>query len=97
MILQKIFMLFDSVNIFKKIWKNWINLKNYKKSFSFSLLSPAATIKPKLLQASFAKLEHTYTEMDCFHYFGKRCICVHKKKKKTAMCNSQNSYYEADL
>ena len=65
-IMQKIFMLFDSVHILKGIRNIWINLKNYKKSFSFPSLSPAGLIEQRMLRASFAKLEHIYiTEMDC--------------------------------
>ena len=65
-VLQKIFMLFNSIHILKGNRNIRINLKNYKRSFSFPLLSPAGLIEPRMLRSSFAELEHIYiTEMDC--------------------------------
>ena len=49
-------MLFDSVHILKCIQNNWINLKNYKKTFSF----PDFEDNEKILRASFADLETIY-------------------------------------
>ena len=53
---RPIFLLFDSVHILKCIRNNWINLKNYKKTFSF----PDFEDNEKILRASFADLETIY-------------------------------------
>ena len=49
----KIFLLFDSVHIFKCIRNNWINLKNYRKTLTF----PEIDNLGNMLQASFVDLE----------------------------------------
>ena len=53
---NKIFLLFDSVHILKCIRNNWINLKNYKKTFTF----PDLDNFQNLMRASFAELETIY-------------------------------------
>ena len=53
---RPIFLLFDLVHILKCIRNNWINLKNYKKAFSF----PDFEDNEKILRASFADLETIY-------------------------------------
>ena len=50
---RKIFLLFDSVHIFKCIRNNWINLKNYRKTLTF----PEIDNLGNMLQASFVDLE----------------------------------------
>ena len=63
---QKLFLLFDAVHILKGLRNNWINLKNYKKTFSFPLLTPLGPDENKLLRASLAELEQIYVnEMEC--------------------------------
>ena len=63
---QKLFLLFDAVHILKGLRNNWINLKNYKKTFSFPLLTPLGPDENKLLRASFAELEQIYINvMEC--------------------------------
>lgn len=54
--IDKIFILFDSVHILKCIRNNWINLKNFKKTFTF----PGFDDNNIVFRASFADLEHIY-------------------------------------
>ena len=54
--IDKIFILFDSVHILKCIRNNWINLKNFKKTFTF----PGFNDYNEIFRASFTELEHVY-------------------------------------
>ena len=54
--IDKIFILFDSVCILKCIRNNWINLKFFKRTFTF----PVFNDYNEILCASFAELEHVY-------------------------------------
>ena len=54
--IDKILLLFDSVHILKCIRDNWINLKNFKRTFTF----PGFNDYNEIFRASFSELEHVY-------------------------------------
>ena len=54
--IDKIFILFDSVHILKCIRNNWINLENFKRTFTF----PGFNDYNEIFRASFSELEHVY-------------------------------------
>ena len=89
---DNIFILLDSVHILKCIRNNWINLKNFQRTFTF----PGFDDNNLVFRVSFADLDHAY-DMEKFltikhtYRLSWKALHPHSERKK---CKIGTSYIQ---